>query len=600
MPDEEEVVEEQEQETVPIPPRRKKRGGGARARIEVEGEAPPGMVEHVLQAGTQKHGKGNGTEEVSSQKFEKAIRDLQNRIVARRVAPASTEDGTMLGDEYEINPEPTLTEQAIKTDIAEARGGRRWYVCIYDQNENRVAAKTITVPGEPKLSPEMETFGLSMRRGESPMDPLSPPVEEDVETMLQRDKDIIAQKKRIELLKLKQQQLELEAGSNGGAAADDDEQRLRRMLDEQTAPLRQQNEILQRQLAEKEADAKLQRSVEAAVAPMRAALDKLTATPQTTTSDLKSMLENMELRMKQDTKDRIDATLAAIKSELSGKIDGLTTLVNSNLSHRGNDPATQALISLATKPGPGGSDSDPLRTVERAMGIVKTAREMTGMEGPMGPVDLPTMIVEKLSEVVPQVMDFYKKEGTVQKEQVEGKIKELGNQMYQALDQTIRNEIRAAAAQQGKPVFVPPAGAPAPAPPAPAATPPPPAAPAQPNPFDVGEAKKKRVNGVLKMLLHEIQIGAKVMSWPEKANEWLPKDILDTVVQANDDAALYNAIKPWGDPALLEQIWSYLRETNPQHEWYRGWVSNGINWLKEEAVGVEEEGGGTEGEGVTP
>lgn len=596
----------------PIPPRagKKKRSGATRARVEVEGEVGSSVMDRVLSSNDDRQ-KGERDDVALSQKFERAIKNLNNRITARRTTPLTMPDGTPLSDEIELNPEPTLTEQQIKNDIAEARGGKRWYVCIWDANDNKVAAKTIAVHGEPRLPVELTEMNPEGREG---MDLMQAPPEEDIDTLIDRDKEIIAQKKRIAMLKLKQEEKALmgDAPSNGNGEEGEGDERLQRMIDAATAPLKAQNEALQKQAQEREARAETLRMIEAANAPLKAAIDAISQklSGSTSGSDILSKLENMELRMKSDTKSLIDATLSGIKSELSGKIDSLTTLVNTNLAHRGNDPATQALVSLATKGG-AAPPQDPFSMMEKTVNLVKNVNQMTGMGGTgQGPMDLPSLIVEKVSEVVPQVMDFYKDQGTLQKQAVEAKIKELGGQMYAALDQTIRSEIRAAAANGGQPRLIPtappsppaqppPAGQPAPQAPPPAAPPsmvipqpPPPPAPApaaQLPQVDIEDNKRKRVNGTLKLLLHEIQIGAQGMSWPQKAFEWLPKDVLDSVVMAENDEQLYNAVKGWGDPALMEQVWSYLRETNAQHEWYRNWVSNGINWLKEEAGVIGEE-----------
>jgi hypothetical protein len=100
---------------------------------------------------------------------------------------------------------------------------------------------------------------------------------------------------------------------------------------------------------------------------------------------------------------------------------------------------------------------------------------------------------------------------------------------------------------------------------------------------------RDRVNWVLEGLLREMKLGVQEMQWPEKAFGALPKDILDRIVTANADRDIYDAISPWADTKLMEAIYSFLTDSNPQHEFYRKWVTAGINWMKDEATGGEEE-----------
>ena len=103
-------------------------GKGARASIQVE-EIPLGDNDaaSVLQAaGGARRSASSAEERGASQKFARAIRDPNNKIIATRQLPGALPDGTALGDLYEIPTHEGLTEQEIKRDIAEGRGGKKW------------------------------------------------------------------------------------------------------------------------------------------------------------------------------------------------------------------------------------------------------------------------------------------------------------------------------------------------------------------------------------------------------------------------------------------------------------------------------------------
>lgn len=659
----------------------------ARAKIEVEGEVPKETVENVIDAAAGKDKAEKRKGEPTPTKFERAIRDLSNRIVATRVQPTTMDDGTVLGDEYELRTHENLTESEIKQDIAQARGGRKWHVRVLDPDDNVVSAKMLLVPGEPKLDPMMASLDPSIppitpvgRRGA--MEPFSPAVDpgEEIAQKIAQDPDIINREKELRLLELQQRKEEKEAelaeararraeaerrakGEHQGNGSPNLEEKLAKAIADATAPLKEQNQALQKALEEErrlrsERDIKIdtQRMIESATAPIKAVLDTIQAKLQAPASsgpsmtDILAKLDAVKAEIKLETERQINSTLQALTSKYDAQFQNIITQL-SNIANRhghGGDyvarEAVGALRDIATK-GPGGAPADPFTMVEKTISLVKNVGSLTGTLGTATPTDFPSFLVEKLTSLAPDVMNFIEsrqREGAaVTKEMVENRMKELGLKMWQELDATVKREIQSGfqrlaqarqvhqvqpvsgaptsatvvpPAAQTRPMGPPPPGivqsvqtpssaSPAPAPvafqgastqtpqtqPAPITTPAPSAAPpAATNPLQ--DQYRKRVNAVLKMIHHEIQLGVQGMQWPQKAFEWLPKDILDRIVAAGTDSELYEIVKPWGDPALMEAIWAYLRETNPQHAWYREWMSNGINWLKEAcgAAPVEE------------
>ncbi len=130
----------------------------------------------------------------------------------------------------------------------------------------------------------------------------------------------------------------------------------------------------------------------------------------------------------------------------------------------------------------------------------------------------------------------------------------------------------------------PPIPAPAPAQPQVQQQPQQPGQQALPAPNLDGEIRH-RVNSILQIMHREIHMGVQGPTWPEAAFGNLPKDLIDRIVVANSDEQVYEAIKPWADQRLLDSIWGYISATNPKHEWYREWMTMGINWIKDAATG---------------
>ncbi|MGH8896757.1 MAG: hypothetical protein ACRDZ4_06970 [Egibacteraceae bacterium] len=565
----------------------------------------------------------------------------------------------------------------IKRDLTESRGGRKWHLRVMDEDDRIIAAETITVPGEPKLEPGLEDLGGG------DMDP-SGGETETLEEQIENDPDIVRAKKDERLMEIETRKLARQAeldrakaeaatarraldaaqrgeqpgpGTNGHKTEED---KLAALLDKQLAPMREQNATLQRALdeekrrnADRESEERRRREMADMLSPLKemqaaqqrnidAILQKLSQPAPAPTGPsselLLQKLESMKTELKSDFTQQIQTVLGGVKDSVQGKIDVVTQALNALTTNR-NDPATNALIALATKSGPGGAaPGDPFQSLIRAMEAMKTIQTMTGtMPGSSGPQDFPSYLVDRIAGLAPDVLTFMRETqqqaGVVTQEMLEKKMREAGAKMYSGLDQTIKQEIgklRVAAQQQvGLPAAAPaptaapgtqsvgPApppvqapGAPAPAPgivqapgivpapgvaPAPGAAAPPSATPA-PGMVPAGPAypmgmsaedfaqTQKRVNYVLTMLRKEIGLGVQAMRWPESAFAHLPKAIIDAILPITTDEELANIIKPFGEPALLDQIFFFVSDANPQHEWYRRWLTDGVNWIKDAAA----------------
>lgn len=669
----------------------------ARAKIEVEGEVPQETVENVIDAaGPKKRGQ---QEKIAPTRFERAIRDPSNRIIATRIAPQTTADGKVLGDQYEIMPTDTLTEAEIKQDIAQARGGQKWHIRVLDSEDRVVAAKNVIVPGEPRVDPVMESF-------DPLVSPSSPPMphhgrrhsmetyaatsscgEESASERLTNDPDILAKRKELEILRLQTDKERREAElaeararraaaeralrgdgeENGHAKKKTDDEVLREAIEAALRPLREENERLRRRDEERERMGDFQRMIEAATAPIKATQESLAKTMealalkvnspppppqgpsmQEVVTSLTAKLDALKSEVKLDVERQLNTALTTLTSKYDAQFQSLIHQINTIATRPGDaglaKEAVGALTAIATKGGPGGAAADPFSLVEKTVGLVKNVGQMTGMiPGSQTPTDFPTFLVEKLTSLAPEVMDFVERRQreavAVTREEVEKKMRELGIKMWQELDNTIKSEIRGAfsrartfqesAAPAAAPTVAVPVAtkqavstpvATAPPPAVAVATAPPPmatvsappsvvvqqeqsaspptqdkvvqqfqpqqAAPVHADQKQLEDIYRKRVNAVLKLLHHEMQLGVQGMTWPQKAWEWLPKNVLDGIVASKTDQDVYEVVKPWADPAMLESIWNYLKDSYPQHQWYREWLSNGINWIKE-ASGAE-------------
>jgi hypothetical protein len=625
-------------------------------------------------------------------RFDQAIRNDKYVIKAKRIAPTVTRDGTPLEDEMDLFAHGEQTENEMRKDLMEARGGKKWHVRVLDpDNDNEVvASKTLLVGGEPKVDPVTETIlqspGGNGQGGsdQPPTEPTAEEIEQRIDNEIESSADVIEARKQarldeLELSKLKRQverekvlaeqkrlkREDAESQPKPASAADE----IRKVIDEATRPLKEANDRLQKELDDRRRGDDNQKAIDAAVAPLKGMLDALTqklSTPPPapagpTTNEILAKMESMQANLKTDMNQQFNSTLQNLTSKYDNQFQSLLTQLSA-LANRPQDggalaqAAVGALTQIATKKEDGGGKhSDPIETTRSIIGLVRDTRELSGGgETQIVPRDFPSFLVEKVTNLAPDVMNFLearRKEGGAAptREELEKMFKEYGIKMWQELDGAIKREVRGgfdrlsqhrqvavsapAPAPVHAPTFAPPGapgampqgGVPAPVPPQGPAAPPmtaPPAAPpptvhfggpmVQPAPVaapptamatpttapqpptlipgdaEMADQIKKRVDWCLALLLREMKLGVKGMTWPEEAYDNLPKDILDRIITAANDTDIYEAVKPWADPTILEQIWAYLSSTNPSYQFYRDWVTDGLNWMKDTAAGVDQ------------
>lgn len=498
--------------------------------------------------------------------------------------------------------------------------------------------------------------------------------EEAMEREIARDPEVMKAQKRLRLKKIEAESEEEEArlaevrtrrtmaeralkadGENGngngnGHKEKSEDDRLLKAIDAANAPLKEANAALQKRLdesdrrsSERESKDERRRELEAVTKPLQDAqaatqkmletfMSKMGAPPSgPTPTEIMAKLDAMKAEIKSDTKDQITAAINQVSTAFTSKVDNLQTLMQS-LKGKEGDPATLALISLATGGKGGSAEKDPFSQVDKLLTVLAKLKETSGA-GEGGPPDFPSYLVEKMAETTPEVLNFFREQrGAIpSKEDIEKMMRGAAMKMYDGLNSSMKKELQdsferlrggqapqiqqqptpaAAPAASAPPAAAGPvasAGNPAPAPapsitnfpgggaPAPAAAP---AAPAGPTGTMTPEAlyktldeagKKeyvKRVNWVLGGLLNEMKLGVREMQWPTKAHGNLPKPMIEQFVEAASNDDIYNIVKPYADVTVLEAIWKYVGPSNPQHEWYQEWLADGINWIKQ-AEGVE-------------
>jgi len=678
------------------PPAKEKKGGkGARASIQVDDIAlDPEKAAGVLDAasGRRRGGAGDdrGGDRAAAQRFSKAIRDPNNRIIATRIQPQTTRDGSPLGDTLELHAHEAQTEDELKRDIQDARGGKKWIVRVYgpDDPERAIASRAMMIHGEPMLDPM--SLEVDPRGGGHEMEveqELSP--EEALEDHLAKDSEIIKARKRLALLRIESEEEEEQAklaerrarraladreakgedaGGNGNGKSrhrdeGEEDDHLKKVLDAQLGPMRQMNEQLQKDLAEekrrnadKESRDERRRELEAMMAPLKASQE---ATQRTLDEFIRGQankaptgpsqeyigqqLATLKSDLQNNFTQQVTAAVNGVREGLTAKLDTLMQTVNF-MARTSKDPATQALISLATKGGTGGAaDKDPFANLGKALEMVMKIQGMTGGNSTTTPPDFPSYLVEKMAEMTPEVLNFFRdaRNAAPNKEEIDQKMRNAALQMYNQLNDSMKKELQDGFARiqqnrggqqpvlpQGSVVNVPqstpppvpaPAAGPAPvsvAPTAPAAAPAPVAFPnSSARPADAGASASapagapvtpdqlyaslpqkdrdeyaKRVNWVLGGLLNEMKLGIREMQWPAKAHGNLPKAIIDQIVEVSSDEMLHAVVKPWADPNVLAEIWKYLTPSHPQSEWYQEWLAQGVTWIKKaEGFEIEEE-----------
>lgn len=714
------MADEEESPAGKLPKKPRK---SARASVSVEGDVPPETVGDVLAAASKAKDPATATAP-RPPRFEAAVKNPLYRIIAKRLSPEQTDDGTPLQDSYELMPHSDMTAEEIKRELSENRGGRRWNVRVYDEEDKALVALTINVPGAPRADPTLAEMDAPSGSGGREMEQ-----EEELETVEQKianDPDVVEAQKKNRLLRIQIEREEGEAGladirarraasekaargetagtGNGHPLRTADEERMEKML----APMKQQNELLQKQLDEanrksemREAKQDRKEELEAIVGPLKAAQDTQAKLLETLTTKLNQppvqQGPSFESQMKELRRDWKDDMQAFVTSQLAGvttKIDALAQTVTLIGQGKGSDPATAALINLATKPASGGAGpGDPFTNMSKMLEVMKAMQGMTTTPTATGettPPDFPSYLVSKMCDMTPEVLNFIERTklagGAVpSKEDVENMIRQNAVKMYEGINGELKNGIgkvytsvnnrltRAGipgAPEQGKPPpAAPPVVQPAPGPhplpggqaaavapapgapvpvsqqgavplpavvdfpgaPAPAGAPAAPAPPAKegsvapPTSAPLAEAQpvgvrltpsqlaaslatkdfaeyKKRVDFVLKGMHREMQVGARAMQWPKMALDNLPRAIINQLVEAATDEDIEQIVKPYGDAALLREIWAFVSDEHAEHEFYRQWLSEGINWIKEAegAVPTDEEAPAAEEEFEPP
>jgi hypothetical protein len=372
-----------------------------------------------------------------------------------------------------------------------------------------------------------------------------------------------------------------------------------------------------------------------------------------TVQELLAKMDTMAANMKSDVSQQIAQAIGNLTTKFEAQISNINTQLTAFMSRPQDGgalatAAVGALTQIAIKKDDGGGSrhSDPIETTRNVLGLVKDAQEITGGgKGEMTiPPDFPSFLVDRVTNLAPQVIEYLERKqgGPVSREEIQGMFKEAAIKMYQELDGTIKREVRgglnqiasnrrpglpqvqpAPAPVQPGPFSPPPPGAPGArlqpgipqaispnAPPPSPESPPPPSVPVvqfgggQPVPSPIvapaplapmsadaslEKETRDRVNWVLTGLLREMKLGVQEMQWPEKAYGNLPKDVLDRIVTASTDRDVYDAISPWVDQPTMDIIFSYVSDSNPQHDFYREWLTAGVNWIKAEATGENNE-----------
>lgn len=613
--------------------------------------------------------------------FSKAIRNTEWRIFAERLSPRQMPDGTPLEDVLEVPSYDSITENDVKKEIQQARGGTRWIARVIDVEDNNrvIATKLYVIGGDPIQEPSSVKndqtggpgafqHGNGFPEDEEPESPEE--VEARVASEIEADPEVVAKKKQarleeLEMAKMRRDVERVKAEAEMKRLRDENKppdaqgnDAMRRAIDEATRPLRESNEQLRKELDAKRATDESERHLNAQLAPMKTAIDALTQKSNTpvqqgpSITELMGKLDTVKAEIKNDTTQQIAQALNNLSTKFEAQISNINTQLTSfiNRPQEGGALATaavSALTQIAIKKDDGGGSrhSDPIETTRNVLGLVKDAQEITG-GGSRGeatiPPDFPSFLVDRVTQLAPQVIEYLEKKqgGPIGREELQAMFKEYGIKMWQELDGTIKREVRGGLSQiAGRPrpgLPVPAAPSPAPsgpfAPPPPGApgarlqsgipqaispnapppspeSPPPPSVPVvqfgggQPAPQPVAapapvapmtadasleKETRDRVNWVLSGLLREMKLGVQEMQWPEKAYGNLPKDVLDRIVTASTDRDVYDAISPWVDQPTMDIIFSYVSDSNPQHEFYREWLTAGVNWIKAEATGGNE------------
>jgi len=270
------------------------------------------------------------------------------------------------------------------------------------------------------------------------------------------------------------------------------------------------------------------------------------------------------------------------------------------------------------------ANKNPTNNLRETVGLIRDMSDITGLGGNGEPKGLGDRLLDMVEKVVPEVLDFMQKRQDAGLETTRTELRAASRVLADKLSKDVTDVVaRGGNRGAGPRPTQPPQQAPVEVQPqivsqhvtvvdntkpaadyvgSPAAvgqemqggiiTPPvmsdAPQSPTPPANFviDVNAETKRRTDHVLTILVSEIQIRPGHQQWVEAAIMYLPEDLMEKIVVAETDEELHEAIKPWGSPAMLDSIWNVVNG----NEKARGWLVDGLNALKDEYAGEDEEG----------
>jgi len=570
-----------------------------RAKIELTGS--PDQVASVLK---KDQGNGNGAS-VSEDEFFRLLTtpasDIQ--IYVDRIGPKEFK-GRMISGWLEEYLPPTSIDD-IQNSVRGTWGGGRYKIRIL-RNGKLIAARQLEIGGNPKLpadeeekqSNPMAQFGGGTYQGQMGMGPYRPPA---LITDINRDPDVVAKRKEIEILKLER---ELKKLSNDGASQTSDD-KVEKVLRELNDKHEREMTELRRQLEQRQQDDKLERMQAGFMAQIKSLEEKLASPEQRGGGALKDLRTDFEQRMTKlqselsesvkalrDTKERdkfeefkrhiddmrrdFDAKLTSATSHRGsgmGELKEYATILGSVLSTstQGNrDMLNQMFQIFSQKMSDSGEPKSETGRFAEFLEVLAMAQDvMGGREGPEEPAepkDFGTAFLEVVREAIPSITDALKnKNGNVSREEIE---------------KIIQHNMNAASKNVARKLQSKPAGLPSRA--------------GQPRGLedtvesaspDPAAERRLRVTNMFRAIAKELPVRPRVTRWLDYAFDELPDEVLDAVVQCTTPQMFVDVCRPDVDPNVMAFVTQQLADQTKLK-----WFADTLAILRNEYAKMQTEG----------
>jgi hypothetical protein len=545
-----------------------------RAKVELTGT--PEQIAQVV--ADKRVGNGQPTETVDE--FYKLITAPSNDVAIHvdRISPKEWKGRDISGWTDEFVPPTSLDD--IQECVRRRYGGGRYRIRVMKAGR-LVANRGIEIAGEPKTSGQQDdddkvgnvhvpygaSYGAQTVAGGYPR----PPLVQDIN----RDPEVLAKRKEIELLKLDKERRKYELENQQPTGED----KYEKLLRELTAKHEREMAEVRRLVAEKEQESKFDRLRSEMLSVVKGLEEKLEPERKSGTA-LKELRDGFDqkfgklqselaesVKVIRDTKERdrfeevkkhVDEMRREIESKLSsssarhagmGELKEYANILGTVLTNStaGNRELVDKMFSIVTEKVAAEPKNETGRFAEFLEMLAMAQDVMGGREEPPEPPepkDFGTAFLEVVKDAIPQIADAVKgKNGTASREEIEQIVRHN-------IDMATKKAAASIARRQQQQSLPTQTGQPMPT-----------------APLDPAQDRRVRVTTMLREIAKELPSRPRVTHWLNYAFYELPPEVLDAVAQCTTPKMFVDICMPDADPGIVAFVRGQLAD-EAKNKWF--------------------------------